>query len=201
MRASARILGALLLAAAVHRDAAAQTSSRATELLTIDAAISLALAQNRELAGAALSVENADDAIAIARTRRFPQFDIDAQVAQQLTISSYTFPAGAFGVYEATGPIPAEPSTVESSRRPTFYANATIAQPLTQLFRLNIAVDASETARDIERERLRSAEQKVATEVRRVYYAVLQADRALMASAESIAVAEEYSRVMRVRCW
>ena len=199
MTLTARTLGALLLVAMMRSEVAAQNTSDAGGVLTVDAAIAIALAHNRELAGATLGVESAEDAIAIARRRRFPQFDIDAQVAQSLTITSYTFPAGSFGTYEATGPIPGESSTVESERKPSLYANATVAQPLTQLLRLNIGVAASEASRDIERERLRAAEQKVASDVRRVYYALLQTDTALVASKESIAVAQEFSRVMRAR--
>jgi outer membrane protein TolC len=184
----------------VQGETAAQTQpSTGGGALTVDAAISLALAHNRELAGAALGVDSAQDAIVIARRRRLPQFDVDAQLAQQLTTTSYTFPAGAFGTYEATGPIPGESSTVESPRKPSFYANATVAQPLTQLLRLNIGVAASETSRDIERERLRTAEQKLASDVRRVYYTLLQTESALIASNESITVAQEFSRVMRAR--
>lgn len=199
MTSTAQTLAALLLVVTMRGEIAAQTLGDPGSELTIDAAISIALAHNRELAGAALGVDSAEDAIAIARRRRLPSFDVDAQLAEQLTTSSYTFPAGAFGTYEATGPIPAESSTVESSRKPTFYANVMVAQPLTQLLRLNIGIASSETSRDIEREHLRAAEQRVASDVRRVYYTLLQTESALVAAKESIAVAQEFTRVMRAR--
>jgi outer membrane protein TolC len=194
-----RALAAALLVAAVARSAAAQPADAQAEVLTIDAAIGLALGHNRQLASSALAVESADDAIAIARKRRLPSFNINAQLSQQLTDVSYTFPAGAFGTYPATGPIPSEGSTVTSPRSPTFYTYATVSQPVTQLFRLNLNVTASQVSRDIERERLRSAEQRVVAEVRRVYYTLLQTDAALTAARESIAVAEDLARVTRAR--
>jgi outer membrane protein TolC len=54
-----------------------------------------------------------------------------------------------------------------------------VAQPLSQLFRINLNVRLNEAARDVEREALRSARLEVVKNVKRLYYAILQTESAL----------------------
>jgi len=150
--------------------------------LTLDDAIAIAIKNNRDITSAAHSVANADLAIATAKSYRLPQFSVEALSGQAITEVGVDFPAGAFGVFEGLGPVPAVNTTVTSPRRPMIFAQASVAQPLTQLIKTNLNVKATAVGRDIEQERRRLTIQTTAANVRKAYYALLQVDASLRAA-------------------
>ncbi len=98
--------------------------------LSLDEATAMALARNRTLQSATLEIEKAEQDVANARSRRYPAFSLETQVAQLLTPVSVTFPAGAFGDYAGTGPSPAVDTKVTTPRRVSVYLGAQASQPL-----------------------------------------------------------------------
>jgi outer membrane protein len=189
----------LVLAGLLAVSAVSPLPLAAQDPLPLENAIQLALAHNRQVASASLQVDKANDALAIARTRRLPVLDVNFQAAQLLTPLEFTFPAGAFGSFPATGPIPPADTTIATPRRPAALLYATFAQPLSQLHRINLGVRASELDQEAERERLRRARQSVVTQVKRLYYGMLQAQAALQSTNDSIALYRELHRVMSER--
>jgi outer membrane protein TolC len=82
----------------------------------------------------------------------------------------FAFPAGAWGSYAATGPIP---STTTSINVPTgFFGNvvASVSQPITQQYRLALKLDSLRLDYEISVEDLRKERQRVVAEVKSVYY-------------------------------
>ena len=150
--------------------------------LTLDDAIAIAIKNNRDITSAAHSVANADLAIATAKSYRLPQFSVEALSGQAITEVGVDFPAGAFGVFEGLGAVPAVNTTVTSPRRPMIFAQASVAQPITQLIKTNLNVKATAVGRDIEQERRRLTIQTTAANVRKAYYALLQVDASLRAA-------------------
>src|SRR6185369_3114600 len=75
-------------------------------LLTLDAALSRALDHNRQVEQSALEAQKSEHLVNIARSRRLPQFHFDALAGSLLQPFDYTFPAGSFGTFPETGPIP-----------------------------------------------------------------------------------------------
>ena len=178
----------------------AAAQSRPTEdLLTLDAAISAALEHNRQLQAAHLSVDNAAAAVANAKASRLPVLDVSSTAAQSLTEMAFTFPRGAFGTFEETGPVPADDIKVTSPRRPLVLAQASVSQPLTQLRRLNLGVKASEAALAIEQERYRGSREQVVATVRQTYYALLNAERAIAAADRTLETSRELNTVILQR--
>src|SRR5262245_44089935 len=100
-----RILLAALLSAIIPLPVFAQPGATG-DPLSLDQAIALALAHNRQLASASLQVDKTGDALAIAKTRRLPVLDVNLQAGQLVTPLEFTFPTGAFGSFPTTGPIP-----------------------------------------------------------------------------------------------
>jgi outer membrane protein len=186
---------AILIATSLHALAQAPRA----DPLPLDQAIQLALSHNRQLTTASLEIDKASDALAIARTKRLPVIDLNLQAAQLLTPLEFTFPAGAFGNFPTTGPIPPAETAISTPRRPTALFYATMAQPLSQLPRINLGVRAADLDHQAERERLRRSRQSLVAQVKRLYYGILQAESALEATTESIAVYRELNRVMTER--
>lgn len=167
--------------------------------LTLDAAVTLALEQNRQLQSSALEVAKAEDGLALARLKRLPVFNVNLQASQAITATTFSFPRGAFGDFPTTGPIPSADTKITRARDPVAFSYMTAAQPLTQLTRINLGVKANEVSRDIEQARAARAAQDVAANVRRLYYALLQTDAAVRAATASIDAAREFEREMQER--
>ena len=171
----------------------------AAETLSLETALQLAVEHNLQLQTARLQVEKADEEVALARTRRLPSFETSATASELLTPVGFTFPAGAFGVYPGTGPIPSTDMRITTPRQPTAYLSAQVSQPLSQLVRIGLGIRTAVTGRDIDRERLRAQQLSLVSSVKRLYFAILQTQSALAASSDAIALYRELDRAVQHR--
>jgi outer membrane protein len=194
-----RFLLALVVLGALPALAGAQTLPQPSERLPLDTAIRLALAHNRQVQAARLETASADDAIAIARSRRLPSFSIEGSASQLLSPVSFSFPKGAFGDFATIGPVPAVDTTVDVPRRPTAYVSSSVSQPLTQLVKINVGVRNAVVSRDLQTEQVRSAELSVVNSVTRLYASILQTQSALEATRVALALYAELDRTVQVR--
>ncbi|MFH0788823.1 MAG: TolC family protein, partial [Pseudomonadota bacterium] len=113
-----------------------------------------------------------------------------------LTPSDYVFKQGVFGTYAGTGPIPAEDTKISSSKGWNTFLSTTIAQPLSQLYRLGLGVDSLKLGQSIAQEKLRAQRHFTVTEVKRHYYGIIQAQNALKAMEELIGAQRELERII-----
>lgn len=173
---------ALALVPVPARAQAALSEAPASARLTIDDAIAGALAHSRSIAIADLAEARADEDLAVARTRHLPSFSAETQVSRLLRPVEITFPAGAFGTFADTGPVPASDTAITTPARISLLLNSSVSQPLTGLVRARLGVRANEAALASAHEDARQARLAVVRDVKRTYYAVLQATRALDAA-------------------
>ncbi|HSS75745.1 MAG TPA: TolC family protein, partial [Thermoanaerobaculia bacterium] len=185
------VVAVVLLGLGAHPGACAETP-----VLTLDEAVRMAVAQNRLVKNAALQVDKAGEDLAAARTRRWPVFSVDFLAGELLTPVSFTFPRGAFGTFPGVGPFPPGETRITQARTPSLFADLRVAQPLTQLTRVSLGIQASEAGREIEREGRRGQEQAVAANVRKLYYGIVQAESALAVSDETLALDRELERLV-----
>lgn len=168
----------------------------AQDALTLETALATAMAHNRNIAAAKLEADKAAHDVGTARTRRLPQFGVEATVSELLRPINIHYPQGAFGTYPGTGPIPAADTTITTSPKPTLLINAQVTQPLSQLYEIALNVRVTEAAHALARESERSARLTVAYEVKRLYYSVLQSESALAATDHSMTMLRELGRVV-----
>jgi len=180
-RIRTRFLPVALMAVTLLAGSRAASAQTAAQPLTLDDAIAIAIKNNRDINASSHAVESADLAIATARSHRLPQFSVETLGAQSITRLGVDFPAGAFGTFPGIGPVPSVDTRVTSPRRPLLMTQASVSQPISQLFKLNLNVKATAVSRDIEHERRRSTMQTVAANVRKAYYGLLQTDASLRA--------------------
>ena len=164
------------------------------EDLTLEQAVALAVKNNRMVTNAHLEVEKSDHQIEVARTYRLPAFHLSVFEGEFLAPVNFEFPAGVWGVYPATGPIPATATTITSPRYPFSLINGSFTQPITQLARIRLGVRIRETEREEAREKLSAARQAVVSDVRKLYYGILQTQSALEANQSSIQTLRELDR-------
>jgi outer membrane protein TolC len=185
---------ALLLASTTNA-LGQQPAASAGEPLTLEQAINLALNENRSLKNADLEVKKYGDRIAASRTLKLPSFKVEAQASQLLTPLNFTFEKGAFGTFEATGPIPNEDTTISSGRKPTLILIGQVTQPLSQLYRINLNIKQLNVSREIAEQQSRSQKQEIVNNIKRAYYAILQTQSTLTAVEESLKLYQELDRV------
>ena len=164
-------------------------------ILTLDDAVSLALRDNRAVKNSALEVQKSDDQVGVARSRRLPKLQLDVLAGSLLQPFDFTFPAGSFGTYPSTGPIPSTEAKIRTPARFTTFTTASIDQPLTQLYKIQLGVRATEQGREITREALRAERQKVAADVRRAYFGLVAGQAAVEAARRTVKTLVETQRV------
>jgi outer membrane protein TolC len=164
-------------------------------LLTLDEAVSLALTNNRSVKNSALEEQKSNELVAIAKSRRYPQFHFDVLAGSLLRPFDFTFPAGSFGSYPGIGPIPGTDAKITTPAQFTTFATAALDQPLTQLHKINLGIGMNELGREIAREELRATRQKVIAEVRSAYFDLVAAQTALEAAREAWTTLNEVRRV------
>ena len=172
-----------IFAVAIALPAAAQReSTHPAGPLSLDAAVSLAMTNNRQVKRTALDVEKARDELAASRTLRLPNFSLYVLESELLTRLNFQFPEGTFGSFPGIGPIPAHNTTISTPLRPTTYVFGKTVQPLSQLYRIGLGVRAGEVSVELAREVLRQQQQAVADQVKQDYYGILQTQSALEAA-------------------
>jgi cobalt-zinc-cadmium efflux system outer membrane protein len=164
--------------------------------VTLPQLVEAALAGNRPLKIAASLADKAAADIQAARTRQWPDFSLQV-FSGPTSPYDFTFPTGAFGTFATTGPVPPQETKVHSVSRVSTVLWFQASQPLTQLGRVRANVRQLEYERDVLEERRRARAQAVAGDVRRQYYAVLEAQSAVAAADAGVSLYRELARVAR----
>jgi outer membrane protein TolC len=174
---------------------AQQDSTSPANQLSLDAAVSLAVANNRHLKQIVLEVEKAQDKVAATRTERLPHLNLILFESELLTPLNFQFPEGTFGTFPGIGPIPAHNTDISTPLRPTTYLFQTATQPLSQLHRIGLGIQAQEVSVEIAREELRQQRQTVADQVKQDYYSILQTQSALGAANQVVKFYTEFGQL------
>lgn len=165
--------------------------SETEEVLTIDEALEIALAENKRVENAVLDVEKAENTIKAARTKLFPEFNFSLYEFHHFTNEDFTFKKGAFGTYPDIGPIPAQNTKIATAPSFTTFMTASVGQPISQLYQISLYVKQAEVEKAISAEDLRSRRQEVADTVKKEYYDILKIQSGLEALDEEILFLKE----------
>src|SRR5258707_5575781 len=143
-------------------------------ILTLDQALVLAKANNRDLKLFGLDIGKQREALGEARTHLYPRFDTSVLAAELLTPLDFTINKGQFGTFSGTGPIPGSNTDLHTPARPIAIASVTATQPLTQLIRIHLSIADQRLKVDAAQLSFDQREQKLTDDVRQSYYQVLQ---------------------------
>lgn len=196
LRRSVGILVALLLLSALaSAQAATQTEPSSSDLLTVDQAIKLAVANNRPFKIVSLNVDISKQQVLAAKTKRLPAVNTYVFASQLLQPISFEIAAGQFGTYKNTGPIPATNTSISTPTRPTAYIFGTVSQPLLSLYKINLGVRGQELSLEQSVLQLRDQRNTLVNNVRQAYYSVVEIENVIAASKASIKQYEELDRI------
>src|SRR3984957_13172729 len=175
-------VGILLLLLAAGNDAWAQTAS--LPVLTIDDAVAVAMKGNRRVQSSILDVSRAGEATADVKKERLPHFQVYFLAGEALNSINFKIPQGALGTYQSTGPIPGQTSNISTPQTFTGFVLGQATQPLSQLWKVHLAILESKIGEELAQERLRRQWQDTAHSIRDLYYQIAQT-QAQVASAEA----------------
>ncbi|MDX6447381.1 MAG: hypothetical protein QOH71_4455 [Blastocatellia bacterium] len=168
-----------------------QSAPAAADVLSLDQAINLALQKNRSLKNARLNVEKDEDEIRSLRTSRLPSTHFYALVSQDMVKHETNLTSPFTGVFPGIGPF----FSLSTPRRPTAIFAAQVLQPISQQYRIGLAIDSAKLARDEEQQKFRSQEQSLVNNVKQTYYGILQSESALENVRDEVKSYRELDRV------
>ena len=143
-------------------------------LLTLDEAIRIASGTNRDIHISKIEIIKAQEKVAQTKTNYLPKLDANVFAGTPLQPLNFRVPAGSFGTYPATGPIPGTDTNIHSPARFGAFVNASATQPLTQLFKVSLAVKQARLGIDLAKEGVRAQSQDTVRQVKEAYYQVAQ---------------------------
>ena len=199
LRRLVRTLSLALFIVCAAADGTAQEAPDSANLLTLQEAIQLGLANNRSLKIVSLEVDKSKWQVSEVKTKRLPSFSGTVLGSQLLNEVSFNFPAGAFGNIPGVGPFPTTDTKITTPRQPIAYVVGQATQPLSQLYKIQLGVRAQELNAKIAGEKTRGERQKLVADVKQAYYSVLQSESEFEAAEASVKQYKELDRVVLQR--
>ncbi len=194
-RALGRIVQVLVLAAVFVGTATSQEAVDSAEVLTVDQAVKLALANNRNLKIVSLGLDSSKQKLDAEKTRRLPAFNTYVFASQLLQPINFTVQAGKFGIYPGIGPIPATNTNITTPSQPTASISATASQPLLTLYKINLFIHEQELSVEQAVQKVREERISIVDDVRQNYYSIVDIQNAIEATQASIKQYQELDRI------
>ena len=176
-----------------------ESATTTTPLLTLDEAIRIASGANRDIHISKIEIIKAQEIVAQAKTNYLPKLDANVLAGVPLQPLNFRIPAGSLGTYSATGPIPATDTNIHSPAQFGAFVNVSAAQPLTQLFKVNLAVKQARLGIDLAKEGVRAQSQDTVRQVKEAYYQVAELQAQVASARAAVRSLSELSTLTEQR--
>jgi outer membrane protein len=151
-----------------------QETPAGVPVLSLSQAIQIAVENNRPIQIAKLEIAKSKWEVAQTKTKRFPAITTYLFASGDITNPKFTFPADLFDNKQ--------PQMQKLSNGITGIASVQVAQPLTQLYQIRLAIREQELSTDLASEQYQGQRQSIVASVKQAYYATLQTESALDAA-------------------
>jgi outer membrane protein TolC len=183
---------AVAVAASVALLLAFATPSQAQQkTITLDESLQLAMKKNSTVRIAAQKVREADAKVVQARANYFPLATNQTDAIHTSQTESMTIPRGILGSYPGTGPLPGTDVKIPLSEQNWVLSQTTVAQPVTQMFKIHAGVSAAEAEARMAHDDLERAQNEVSLNVKKVYYGLLSTQERKRAAELRLQAGEE----------
>jgi outer membrane protein TolC len=170
---------------------------RASDPVTPEQAVQIALRSNRLVRIATLEAGASSRSISVAGTRLWPVLSISADEGELLAPLVLRIPQGALGQVPGLGAFPVKSTDITTNPQLTTLALVTIAQPLTQLPRIRLGVQLAQEEAGLSGELLRERRLQIADEVRDACYDLARAEAGNDAAGAAVKYANESVRAAK----
>jgi multidrug efflux pump subunit AcrB/outer membrane protein TolC len=169
---------------------AAPQAGAAQKNMTLDEAIELATKNNSVAKLASLKIRESEARQMQARSNYFPQLSNESSLYNIVEKQRLTLPAGSLGVIPQLGAVPVADTTIFQGGRSLLLSQTTLAQPLTQLFKIREGNAVAQADADIARAQADRARVEIAAKVKELYYTMLGLQARQRAAHAAIVAAE-----------
>lgn len=166
-------------------------------VLTLQQAIAIARANNRQLLTANDEVAKKSKEVKATATALYPRVDFVAGAATQLAPSSFHFPQGAFGNFPGIGPVPPAGTNITESGNSSLIASVLVTQPITQVPRIRRGIGIKQQMVAVAHEDYRTQSLTLAADVTKAYTSIGVVDQVILANNASIAFLNELEHVVK----
>jgi outer membrane protein len=170
------------------------SSAEEPPVLSLSQAIRIALDNNRPVAIAKLDILKSQWQVAQTKSKRFPAINTYLFASGNITSPTFNFPAGILETIGAT-PNPSKNVNVPLSKGITGIASVQVAQPLSQLYQIHLAVRLQQLSTDLSSQQYNGKRQSLVANVKQAYYATLQTESSLQSTQAMVKQYEETDRV------
>jgi multidrug efflux pump subunit AcrB len=184
---------ALMIAMAFLIGVPGQTLAE-TRRLTLDEAVTLAVAQNSSLKIAGARVQEGLEKRKSVRSDYFPHLSNDSTYFHITNNQLVTVPAGSLGTVPGLGPFPTQETTINQGSNNPVLANTTLTQPLTQLPKIYQADKIAYADQKIATAELDKARTDVIFATHRLYYGLVIARKQKEAASAAVTAGEQALR-------
>jgi outer membrane protein len=172
---------------------AGSTFSQEPEL-SLSEAIQIALTNNRNVNIAKLGITQSEWQLASTKTKRLPSITTYLLGSGNITSPTFTFKQGVFGTVDGK-PNPDKDVKIKLSSGFTGYTVDEVAQPLSQLYKINLAIKEQRLEVDLSRYKYLGKRQSIAADVKQAYYALLQTESAIDSAGATVKQYQETDRI------
>ena len=138
--------------------------------LTLPQAIDMAMAHNRKLALARLSVHDNEEQKRIAESYFYPTLGNESKMSYLTNLEGIVIPAGVLSSGTSAGLLPAQTLRIDQGANTSYTSTTALNQPLTQMFKIHAGVKAA--VADLKNAKIQAsdAEDAIALAVHQLYY-------------------------------
>jgi multidrug efflux pump subunit AcrB/outer membrane protein TolC len=165
-----------------------------TRKLTLDEAVSLAVAQNSSLKIANAKVQEGREKRKSVRSDYFPHLSNDSTYFHITNKQLVTIPAGSLGTIPGQGLFPARDTDIDQGSQTITTVNTTLAQPLTQLPKIHQADKIAHADQKIAAADLDKARTDVIFATHRLFYGLVITRKQKDAASAAVAAGEQALR-------
>jgi multidrug efflux pump subunit AcrB/outer membrane protein TolC len=141
--------------------------------ITLEEALRLAEKQNSTVRIAEQKARGADAKVVQARANYFPTAKNETNALHTGETEFLTIKQGALGSYNTTGPLPGKDVKIQLGKQDFLVTQTTLAQPFTQMFKIQAGFSAAQAEARMAHEELERARNEVSLNVKKLYYGLL----------------------------
>lgn len=163
--------------------------------LTLNEALRIASGRNLQVLASGKEVERQESIWDANAATRLPKVAVEARHIRLLNPISFNIAQGSLGSFAATGPIPSQDIAVSNVSGSQNSVQLTITQPLTQLHKITLGLEAQEQSIEDAAQKNRGDLISVAVQVQDAYLGLVDTQNALVAARDSLEFTREMERV------
>jgi multidrug efflux pump subunit AcrB len=145
--------------------------------ITLDEALQLAMKQNSTVRIAEQKAREAEAKLVQARANFFPTVKNETNAMHTGETQFLTIKQGVLGTYTGTGPLPGTDVKIQLGEQNFAVTQTTVAQPLTQMFKIQAGFTAAQAEARMAREELDRSRNEVSLNVKKLYYGLLSTEQ------------------------